>query len=162
MMNDFQTSLAAWETFYLLAGTAAATLIGLLFIAISIHIDVFRRKSSAELQFFAALTFNCFFYVLLISIVFLIPGLSPFWLGLPLLSFGALALAGTLLQRHRARKDPKVTARFNLPIIGLIILAVFAALVMARVELSLYGFVLVILFFLISAARNAWDLLVIV
>jgi hypothetical protein len=34
--------------------------------------------------------------------------------------------------------------------------------VMARVELSLYGFVLVILFFLISAARNAWDLLVIV
>ena len=45
-MNDFQTSLAAWETFYLLAGTAAATLIGLLFIAISIHIDVFQRKSS--------------------------------------------------------------------------------------------------------------------
>jgi hypothetical protein len=159
-MNNIQASIVEWHPFYQLAGTAAATLIGLLFIAVSIHIDVFRRKSSAELQFFAALTFNCFFYVLLLSMAFLIPGLTPFWLGLPLLVFGLLALAGALIQRRRARKDPIITGRFTLPIIGLIIWVIFAALLLVQVEQSLYGFVLVIFFFLTSASRNAWDLMV--
>ena len=31
-MTEFQQLVANWETFYLLAGTAAATLIGLLFV----------------------------------------------------------------------------------------------------------------------------------
>ena len=159
-MNITPANISEWETFYLLAGTAAATLIGLLFIAISIQLDVFHKKTSANLQFFAALTFNCFFYVLLISMMFLIPGLSSLWLGLPLLTFGILALLGTLIQRQRARIDPRITQRFTLPILGLIILVVFAILLIKQIPQSLYGFVVVVLVFLISAARNAWDLLV--
>jgi modulator of FtsH protease len=159
-MNITQAIIREWQTFYLLAGTAAATLIGLLFIAISIQLDVFHQKTSANLQFFAALTFNCFFYVLLISMMFIIPGLSPLGLGMPLLAFGILALLGTLIQRQRARTEPKITARFTLPILGLIILVVCAILLMMEIAQSLYGFVIVVLLFLSSASRNAWDLLI--
>jgi hypothetical protein len=158
-MNMTQADITEWQTFYLLAGTAAATLIGLLFLAISLHFDVFRGKTSGELNFFAALTFNCFFYILVIAMMFLIPGLSPFWLGLPLLLFGTLALIGAWMQRRQTGEDPRITAKFNLPILGLGILVVFAALLMMQVVQSLYGFAFVILLFLISAARNAWDLL---
>jgi hypothetical protein len=159
-MNITQANIGEWETFYLLTGTAAATLIGLLFIAISIQVDVFHQKTSTHLQFFAALTFNCFFYVLLISLMFLIPGLSPLWLGLPLLTFGILALLSTVIQRQRARTDSKITKRFTIPILGLIILVVFAILLIMQIAQSLYGFVIVILLFLISTSRNAWDLLI--
>jgi hypothetical protein len=152
--------ITQWETFYLLAGTAAATLIGLLFIAVSLHLDAFRRATGADLPFFAPLTFNCFFYVLLISMIFLIPGLSAFWMGLPLLILGILALVGAMLQRQRARGRHGITNRFSLPILGLAILILVAALLIMQIAQSLYGFVVVVLLFLISASRNAWDLLV--
>ena len=76
-MTDISPIITTWETFYLLAGTAAATLIGLLFVAISINIDLFHAQSRLDFQIFGALTFNCFFYVLLIALLFLVPGLTP-------------------------------------------------------------------------------------
>jgi hypothetical protein len=91
-MTDFTNTVKESQTFYVMAGTAAATLIGLLFMAVSINIDVFRRRTSEDIQHFAALTFNCFFYVLLISMLFLIPRSSPVCLGTPLLLLEVLGL----------------------------------------------------------------------
>jgi hypothetical protein len=159
-MTNFNEIIADWETFYLLAGTAAATLIGLLFIAASIHIDIFHRKTSTYLHHFFALTFNCFFYVLLISMMFLIPKLTPLWLGLPLLLLGGLGLMNAIVQKQRARMDPDIAGKFNAPILGLAGLAIIAILVMLQITLSLYGLVLVILLFLISASQNAFALLI--
>jgi hypothetical protein len=55
-MSDFAQIISDWETFYLLSGTAAATLIGLLFIAVSIHIEIFNRQPYSHFSHFAALT----------------------------------------------------------------------------------------------------------
>lgn len=61
---EFSEVISSWETYYLLVGTAAVTLIGLLFVAITINIDTFRRRTGTDVQLFGVLTFNSFFYVL--------------------------------------------------------------------------------------------------
>ena len=163
---NFVNAIAEWETFYLLTGTAAATLMGLLFVAVSIHVETFHRRTSGEMHLFAALTFNCFFYVLLISIIFLIPHISPLGLGLPLLLFGLLAVVNAFIQQSRARKahlgpgQASITSRFNLPIATLFLLVLSAIGILLKVSLGLYGLVAVIILLLVSASLNAWSLLV--
>jgi hypothetical protein len=165
-MTDFTQNIADWQTFYLLAGTAAATLIGLLFVAVSIHIDIFHRKAYSDLHHFAALTFNCFFYVLLIAILFLIPNQSAWGLGIPLLLLGGLGLVNALIQQRRARhilssrQGASLASRFNLPILCLAGLSLLALGIILQLPISLYGLVLVIVFLLASASQNAWALLV--
>jgi hypothetical protein len=165
-MTTFSETISTWETFYLLAGTAAATLMGLLFVAVSININAFHKQLYADLQLFATLTFNCFFYVLLISIMFLIPELSPLGLGIPLFLLGGLGLANAILQQGRAKRlqskrgVTSIASRFNLPIYSLLGLAIMGMGVIFKLRLSLYGLVFVIVFLLASASLNAWILLV--
>jgi hypothetical protein len=128
-MVEFKHMVSLWGTFYLLTGTAAATLIGLLFIAVSINVEVFHGSAHRDLQRFATLTFNCFFYVLLISMFFLIPDLSPLALGLPMLLLGLLGLGNAMLQQRRTRRSqtgqrgPGLATSFYIPMLSLLALA---------------------------------------
>ena len=164
-MTDFSQTITDWQTFYLLTGTAAATLIGLLFIAISINTDIFHGKSRLDLRHFAGLTFNCFFYALVVSLLFLMPGLTPLGLGLPLLLIAGAGLANTVIQQRRARRaeagrgDIRIASRFTIPILCLSGLVIIAASVIMQITQSLYGVVAVVIFLLGSAAVNAWTLL---
>ena len=166
-MSDFAQLVSDWETFYLLAGTAAATLIGLLFIAVSIHIEIFNRQPYSHLSHFAALTFNCFFYVLLISILFLIPNQSPLGVGIPLVVLGGLTTINAIIQQRASRKvqfrseGARLASRFNVPILTLFGLTVIGVLVILKYAWSFYFLVAVIILLLGSAAQNAWALLVV-
>ncbi len=165
-MPTFTETITEWRTFYSLAGTAAATLIGLLFVAVSIHIDIFARKTSADIHHFAALTFNCFFYVLLVAMLFLIPSLSPLGLGIPLFMLGGLGFVNAVVQQRRSRRNrpehgtPDITTKFNIPIACMLGMVIVGVCVMFWLTLSLYGLIAVIFALLISAAQNAWTLLV--
>ena len=162
----FPELIKEWETFYLMVGTAAATLIGLLFVAVSIHIENFHRNTSTDLHYFAALTFNCFFYVLLMAILFLVPRLSPLKLGIPLLLLSGLGIANMLIQKTRVKKiqakrqNRQIANRFNVPIACLVGLLIVSLGTMFQITLSLYGMILVIILLLASASQNAWTLLV--
>jgi hypothetical protein len=165
-MNSFSETISQWETFYLLAGTAAVTLIGLLFIAISINIELFQSTLATDLQHFAALTFNCFFYVFILAILFLIPGISPLGLGIPILTLGILAVLNTINQQRRGMRFHKngieinIAPRFNIPITGMVLMILLAIGIILQLELSLYGFIIVIILLLGSASQNAWTLLI--
>jgi hypothetical protein len=164
-MTDLAQTIGEWETFYLLTGTAAATLIGLLFVAVSIHIDTFHKEAYGDLQQFAALTFNSFFYVLVMALLFLIPGLSALGLGLPLLLLGLAGVVNGLWQQRRARRFQvqrgrgHLTGRFVLPILCQLGMAVVAAFLIAGVAEALYALTIVVVLLLASAAVNAWTLL---
>lgn len=164
-MSDFARLVSGWETFYLLTGTAAATLIGLLFVAISVGKESVEAKAARDLALFGALTFNCFFYVMVVSILFLIPGLSQLWLGVPLAALGLLALVGVLVQRRQAADIPPdrfqkpVAGRFTAPAIALLMITVIGAMTAVDAVWSLYGLVVAIVILLASASQNAWALL---
>jgi hypothetical protein len=165
-LNDFAELTAGWETLYLLVGTAAATLMGLLFVAVSINIEKFQHENRMDLKNFGALTFNSFFYVLLIAIIFLAPGLGWTGSGILLVLIGAVDLVNAALQWRRiqrVRKDAngqRIAARFRLPMVSLSALVILSIVLTFKVQLSLYGIIVVVVSLLGSASVNAWNLLV--
>jgi hypothetical protein len=97
--------LENWGTFATVAGTAAASLAGLLFVAVSIRTAVIAR--SQELRNRAAQTLALFVTALFITILLSIPGQSYRVLGAELVVLAILAGAGHLMLDRRAEvPDP--------------------------------------------------------
>lgn len=164
-MADFSEVVKSWETFYLLVGTAAVTLIGLLFVAITIHIDVIQRQSNADLELFGVLTFNSFFYVLVLAILFVIPGQSPVEFGILTFVLGGAAFLNTTRQFVKARRleaagmPHRMVGRFLGPLLCLALVMAAAVAILVGYYQMLYGLVAVNVFLLGSASQNAWVLL---
>ncbi len=81
-------ALHDWQNFYMLTGTAAATLIGLLFVAVSIGLNLPVKQVTDSLQTFVTPTLIYYFQALLVSCVAIMPLLSSLIFG------GALAILG--------------------------------------------------------------------
>jgi hypothetical protein len=73
----------AWHDFFVTAGTAAAALTGLLFVALSIQLD--RILGHPEHRFRARGNFFGLTVVMVMALVVLMPSLSGMWLGVGLL-----------------------------------------------------------------------------
>jgi len=71
----YTDSLQSWHDFYVTAGAAAATLVGLLFVGLSLHIRVV--VSHPDVRSLARATLTDFFVVLLIALVVLTPTSDP-------------------------------------------------------------------------------------
>jgi hypothetical protein len=63
----------SWHEFYLMAGTAAVTLAGLLFVALSIHVDALVHEEREHLVGLARVTLFAFTAVLILSLMMLVP-----------------------------------------------------------------------------------------
>ncbi|MGI8826231.1 MAG: hypothetical protein ACR2JC_11415 [Chloroflexota bacterium] len=90
MHASFSSTIASWQSFYVLAGSASATLIGLLFVAVSLHIDLIGESGAAVILSMARRTFIRFILVVLVALLFLVPHQNPQGLGLPLLALGVV------------------------------------------------------------------------
>ena len=93
-----------WSTFAVIAGSAAAGLTGLLFVAVSIRADVIAR--SQELRNRAAQTLALFVTVLFISILLAIPDQSVRLLGVELVALAVIVAGGMLILDQRASVSP--------------------------------------------------------
>src|SRR5438105_10222425 len=72
---SYGDTLQSWHDFYLTAGAAAATLVGLLFVGLSLHIRVV--VSHPDVRSLARATLTNFFVVLLVALVVLAPISDP-------------------------------------------------------------------------------------
>ena len=161
-----QATLASWHDFYVTMGTASASLIGLLFVALSINLEAITGGSRDELRAFAEQAFLSFSLVLLIAVVFLIPTNAPDSLGVAFLVLGIVGGVRMLLRApaiwrgRRGRLGQVAFWRFILPAAALVGLIVSAIGFMIDERSALYWLVFVIIGLLLSAARSSWDLLV--
>lgn len=89
---SFSETVGQWKDFYLLLGTAGATLLGLLFVALSLRLNIFHQAEVADVRDFAAQVFGNFLGVVLISLVLLMPDARPAGVGLPLIAFGTIGV----------------------------------------------------------------------
>ena len=162
-----QVTLASWHDFYVTMGTASASLIGLLFVALSLNLDSIIGDARTDLRAYAEQAFNSFSSVLLIAVFFLIPEQDPGFLGGLYVLLGVLA-GYRILRRAPAvwrgrSRDPLGEAvfwRFVLPTAALLgLVGSGMGLVLGRPD-ALYWLVAVIIGLLMSAARSSWDLLV--
>src|SRR6202521_314933 len=70
-LMTFSDALVGWHDFYVTAGAAAATLAGLLFVGLSLHIRVV--VSHPDVRSLARVTLTDFFVILLIALALLQP-----------------------------------------------------------------------------------------
>jgi hypothetical protein len=96
--------LKDWSTFAEVAGSAAAGLTGLLFVAVSIRIDAIAK--SHELRNRAAQTLALFVTVLCVAVVLSIPAQSYPVLGAELVALSAISGSAMLILDRRAKIDP--------------------------------------------------------
>jgi hypothetical protein len=95
-----QATFVSWHDFYLTMGTASASLIGLLFVALSLNLDAVMGESRDHVRAFAEQAFNSFSTVLLIAVCFLIPQHTADDLGVV---YVVLAIIGGYRMLRRAR-----------------------------------------------------------
>jgi hypothetical protein len=166
-MNTFAQRVAEWQAFYSTVGGACDTLTGLLFVSLSLNVDILNRAESAEWMHIARQTFGDFLYVLMIALLFLAPQHAPVGMAVGLLALGGARGWGLLQQFRRARRGPpgSQAARHMLRQVGpslvvtLGLVAVAIAVVLGYYD-ALFGLVGVLAAVLVSASRNAWFLLV--
>jgi hypothetical protein len=72
-MNTVAQAVEGWHDFYLMIGAAAATLMGLLFVSLSLNVDIIACQASAGLRVLAAQTFTSFLSAVMLAVLFLIP-----------------------------------------------------------------------------------------
>lgn len=170
MHTTFSSAVAGWQNFFMLAGTASATLVGLLFVAVSLHLDLIGESGAATILSLARRTFTRFILVVVVALLFLVPSQDPLGLGLPLL---ALGIADTVrsVRAARASVGPRkgridlrdATNRIVLPVVlpllsSLGLIAVAASVLVGETA-YLYWVVPIIAGILANAATNSWNLM---
>ena len=89
-IHSFATEAATWQNFYLLCGTAAATLVGLMFVAVAFGATIVTPKTAASARAFLDPTVTHFVQVLVTACLMTIPLIVPTLVGVLLLVIGAL------------------------------------------------------------------------
>ncbi len=89
--------MADWSTFYLATGGAAATLLGLLFIAVQFNIDTFVLDPGNKWRALARSTFSMFTILFFLPLLLLVPGTDPSGQGIVLLAAASYGAIGAVL-----------------------------------------------------------------
>jgi hypothetical protein len=156
-----------WHDFYVLVGTASATLVGLMFVAVSIGTAIFNEDHRAAMTAFITPTVMHFAGVLFACLLVVIPTHTWYTLGGFL---GAGALAGSIysgglvvqvIVRHRFNVDviDRLFYAF-LPLVGYVLALIAAVLLCLRAAVSTDLIAAAVLTLLFAAIRNAWDMMV--
>jgi hypothetical protein len=103
MAEGLPAPLAAWESFYVIVGTSAAALTGLMFVVIALVADIETRASEPTISAFGTPTIVHFCATLLISAVVSAPwpGLGGADLALGIMGAAGLAYTGVVIARAR-------------------------------------------------------------
>lgn len=170
--------LQSWQNFYMLIGGASATLVGLMFIALSLGSSQLRQadraSATASYNAFLSPTFIHFVYVLVTAVVVLVPTLSQPVLGWMLLlaGLGSLGYLVRYLPFVRERYRTGLVDRSDLvwyslmPSVGYI-LYIDAGIGLLRAATgaptrgsALDALAAASVLLMVIGVRNAWDLVV--
>jgi hypothetical protein len=155
-----------WHEFYLMTGTAAVTLAGLLFVAISLHVDALVHPSREHLLSLARATLLSFVFVLTLSLMMLVPAPGMRVMGVTWLLLGTVFSGITLRQilrspiHHDDFSRGLFRRRLMFPLIGYAWTAVSGAVLLRREPEALFLIVGALCMLLGNAAGTSWDLLV--
>ena len=165
-MSVWTQSLEGWHDFDVLIGTAAATLMGLTFIAVTLAPEVIADRTSTAVRAFTTPIVAFFATVLVVSLVVLIPGLTPAAAAIlfAIIGLGGIAyMLSTGVQRQWREMELGIDDWFwyiALPVLGYVALAVSAAAMWNADPWALYVTAAAALLLLIIGIRNAWDVVI--
>jgi hypothetical protein len=156
--------LERWHDFYVLVGTAGATLLALLFVAISLGVGFLTEKRSAPTRAFYSPVVVHFTSVFFLSAIALVPAHRIVFFAALIGTCAAIGFAVSLfvaiqLLRHdwtNYKQDHLAYAL--LPMAAYLTLLIAAAMIWLENKLALDVLAGALLTLLIVNIRNAWDL----
>jgi hypothetical protein len=169
-MNGFVESIDSWRDFYMLTGSASATLVGLIFVAVTLHIDVIAEaRKSSDIRMLAEEIFINFLMILSFAFIFVVPSDTSAGIGYPLLILGMTQIVHTaaLWLRFLRRKDERRVFASSMILRGLLIpnticyltLTFIGADILQGKTRYLGWMVMVIVWLTIAAVENTWHLM---
>jgi hypothetical protein len=164
---NFATTLLGWHDFYAITGTAAASLVGLLFVGLSLHLRVVVTRP--EVEGLARVTLTGFAVTLVTSLFMVVPRSGDASsIGWDLVGLGGVAaalivrsLVTGIRSEYRTLSAQRLILRFGssaLSIIGVI--AIGGVFVGGDFEDGFAWLSGIAIFLLLTSLRNSWDLLV--
>ncbi|HET9000511.1 MAG TPA: hypothetical protein VFP86_12765 [bacterium] len=160
--------LQRWHDFYLLVGGAAATLVGLMFVAISLGSRLITQESLPALRVFVDPTLIHFIYVLVIATVVVLPTLTRNALGVLLIIVGLLSFARALRMvpfMYQQTRKHVVDAHdwvwhLIAPSVSYLMVGGAGIGLVLGVDLAFNGLAFASILLLVAGIRNAWDMVV--
>jgi hypothetical protein len=156
--------LAAWDSFYVIVGSAAGALIGLQFVVVTLIAQRPTRASPDASAAFGTPTIVHFGTALLLSALTRAP-----WPGInvPVILWAAIGLCGLIYSLNiirRMRKQGAYEPQFEdwlfhvvLPVAAYAVLALAAVAALSHARESLFGIGAAVLLLLFIGIHNAWD-----
>lgn len=167
MTDPFVQALHEWQNFYFMVGSASATLLGLMFVAVSLGADLPAATDSSGINTFVMPMLVHFGSVVLIAAEMLAPTFRQMSLGVVLLVSGIVftvysCWVGWQFSHHPSgahytKSDWKWYVTF--PIIGDGLVVVMALWLLAGSFDALNLLAAASIFLVIVSVRNTWDLM---
>jgi hypothetical protein len=166
---SFVGAAGAWQNFYLLVGTAAATLIGLMFVAITFGASFATQQTSESARAFVDPTFTHFVQVLLTACLMTIPTMSPTVLGVLLLVIGGLRSAALfrvfrhMSEAQRTHHDIELSdwlTGIAIPLLCYLLLGATGAAFLAGYPAAFNILAIGTVAILLNGVYGAWELII--
>jgi hypothetical protein len=164
----FTAALASWQNFYILSGTAAATLAGLMFVAVTFGAGLFTPETEAAARAWLDPPFYHFFHILITAALTLMPTMSPSALGAIVVALSmarTLALARTykrFREAHETYGDLELSDWLTgvvFPLLCYLALAASGAGFLAGYTASFTALAVAMLVMMVLGVIGAWELL---
>ncbi|HEX6838539.1 MAG TPA: hypothetical protein VF334_18305 [Polyangia bacterium] len=168
-IHAFGAVAATWQNFYLLVGTAAATLMGLMFVAVTFGAGLMRAESLASARAFIDPPFTHFVTVLLLACLMLVPTMNGGILGAVLLAVTLLrgvALVGVgrrMREAHSRYGDIELSdwmLAILLPVVCYAGLAAAGAAFLLDRAAAFAGMAAVVVVIMLLGIFAAWELII--
>jgi hypothetical protein len=157
-------ALAGWESFYVITGSSAAALTGLMFVVITLVSETRRQQSSDALSAFATPSVVHFGAVLLLAAILSTPGQTALSLSVCLTVCGAAGVVYSTRVIARVVRQHAYEPVFSdwlwyllLPVVCYLGLLAAAVVLHAHAVVGLYIVGAVDLMLLYVGMHNAWD-----
>jgi hypothetical protein len=157
--------LEGWHEFYELLGTSAATLVALMFVAVSVAVGFLTSDRSMGTRVYMSPIIMHYASVLFVSLIALAPGLGDTALGLIIVASGLVGLAYSVFVTIRLFRDAKseFVDRFAYgawPFVAYGGIVAGGVLIAYRYKWAPHILAAAMLLLLLVNVRNAWDLTV--
>ncbi len=168
-LASFPAALQGWQNFYLLAGTAAATLTGLMFVALTFGSSLITKETAQTARAFLDPTYLHFVQVLATACLLTVPTLTPPFLGVVLVAVatgrfvGLFWVFGRYREAHRKNRDVELSdwvIAIVLPLLCHALLLVTGAGFLMGAAVALSGLAIVTIALLFIGIHGAWELFV--
>jgi hypothetical protein len=158
------TTLTGWENFYIIIGSSAAVLMGLMFVVITLTAERKGVDENAVLDAFTSPTVLHFCAVLLVAAILTTPGHTTVSLSfcLTVVGLGGIAYTTSIIIRMRRQKMYALVTsdwiwHILLPLIAYVCLLGSGAVVWGSADAALYSVAAGALLLLFIGIHNAWD-----